>query len=129
MVFNCNTFQKFGFLLICIPIRCILVYIAFRYYKNNYVMATLSAFTFIIGVCFLLIYIFNWRKTGVEVCGKKIWWNYLRPMHGILYISFAILAIQSEYKQYAYSLLLADVIIGVVAGVYKTKTPRILFIP
>ena len=27
----------------------------------------------------------NLRKTGLEVFGDKIWWNNLRPIHGILY--------------------------------------------
>ena len=31
----------------------------------------------------------DYRKTGKEVFGSKIWWNDLRPVHASLYILFA----------------------------------------
>jgi len=42
--------------------------------------------------------------------GEKIWWNSLRPVHAILYLLFAILAIQG--KREAWIFLLMDVCIG-----------------
>jgi len=65
---------------------------------------------FIIGIGFLYIYFTGSRQTGPEVFGEKIWWNDLRPLHGMLWISFAILA--SIKNKNAWILLLTDVIIG-----------------
>ena len=62
---------------------------------------------------FLVIYSGNLRKTGVEVFGERIWWNDLRPIHGILYLAFAYLAI-NKHKN-AYKVLLADVTIGLLS--------------
>jgi len=36
------------------------------------------------------LYINDLRKTGIEVFGIKIWWNQLRPVHGVLYLLFSI---------------------------------------
>ena len=42
---------------------------------------------------FLFIFLTGSRKTGLEVGGDKIWWNYLRPLHSLLYFLFAYNAI------------------------------------
>lgn len=67
----------------------------------------------IISIGFAYIYIFNKRKTGNETFGKKIWWNNLRPIHSLLYLIFAYLAINK--KKTAYIPLLFDVIIGLIS--------------
>lgn len=64
------------------------------------------------GISFILIYTFNLREKGLESSEKdnKIWWNDIRPIHGMLYILFGIAAI-SRWK-FCYSILLADVLVG-----------------
>ena len=39
----------------------------------------------VIALGFITIYVFGWRKTGLETMGAPIWWNDLRPLHGALY--------------------------------------------
>ncbi len=53
------------------------------------------------------------RERGAEVFGEKIWWKSLRPVHMILWATFAYLAINGY--RYAWTVLLADTIIGLVA--------------
>lgn len=72
------------FLIGCIGTRLLLVHIArtldtelLRYMGY---LALLPAFGFI------YIYMSGTRKTGPEVFGDKIWWNDLRPLHGLLYL-------------------------------------------
>jgi hypothetical protein len=48
--------------------------------------------------------------------GEKIWWNNLRPIHAILYILFAISAINK--KSYSWIFLLIDVILGLTMFLY-----------
>ncbi len=107
--------SKILFLTGCIPIRLLLTYIAYYSYnlKNDYLRYLLSIISFMIGLSFLIIYTKGWRKTGVETEGREIWWNNLRPIHGFIYISFAILNMMN-YK-YAWTLLGVDVIIGLLA--------------
>jgi hypothetical protein len=50
------------------------------------------------------------RKTGTEVFGEKIWWNDIRPVHGLLYLLFAYLAINKNKN--AWLILLFDVLFG-----------------
>jgi len=98
----------FLFLFGCILTRTLFVLIA----KNIPIeyLPYLSIPAFCIGIGFLYIYFSGSRKTGPEVFGEKIWWNNLRPVFGLLYITFAILALK-QYK-YAWVLLLLDVILG-----------------
>jgi hypothetical protein len=60
------------------------------------------------AIGFAYIFIFGKRKRGTF--GQRIWWNNVRPVHSILYLTFAYLAITKSDK--AYIPLLIDVIIG-----------------
>jgi len=62
------------------------------------------------AIGFAYIFIFGKRKKGGETFGQKIWWNKVRPIHSILYLIFAYLAITKNNN--AYLPLLIDVIIG-----------------
>jgi hypothetical protein len=62
---------------------------------------------------FFYIYLTGSRKTGVEVFGDKIWWNNLRPIHGLLYGLFAYNAINKNSNSWIY--LLVDVIFGLIS--------------
>jgi hypothetical protein len=53
------------------------------------------------------------RETGPEVFGDKIWWKALRPIHALLWLTFAIMAIQQHSN--AWVVLLADTLFGLAA--------------
>jgi len=67
--------------------------------------------TFSIG--FFYLFLTGSRKTGAEVFGGKIWWNNLRPVHGLLHLLFAYGAINGSKS--AWIILLVDVIIGIIS--------------
>ena len=73
------------------------------------------------AIGFITIYLLDLRKKGAEVFESKIWWNDLRPIHGILYLLFAIYAIKKE-QNYAWIPLLIDVTIGLTAFLYYHYT-------
>ena len=68
------------------------------------------------AIGFFYIYFTNSRQTGDEVFGDKIWWNDLRPIHGTLYLLFALFALNSNPNSWL--ILLLDVIIGLSAFLY-----------
>ena len=105
-----NNMQKrfLLFLIGCIGIRILFVYIA-KTIDIKY-LPILGYIALLIGIGFIVIYLKGLRKTGQEVFGEKIWWNDLRPIHGLLYILFAYFAITQNTK--AWKFLLLDVIIG-----------------
>lgn len=98
--------RRLLFLLGCIPLRVALAY---------YVLGKPSEYMYVIlasiGMGFLYIYLTNSRKTGVEVFGGKIWWNNLRPIHGVLYLVAAYYLWKGENKISA-TILTLDVVIG-----------------
>ena len=103
------------FLIGCIGTRSALVYIAKtlspEYLQYMGYLALLPAFGFI------FLWVTGTRKTGPEVFGEKIWWNSLRPIHGLLYLAFAYNAIRQNPNSWLY--LLADVILGLVSFTAK----------
>jgi hypothetical protein len=75
----------------------------------------MGALAIIPAVGFMTIYFGGLRKTGAEVFGERIWWNNLRPLHGLLYALFAYMALQRDNR--AWIVLLIDVVIGFTAFV------------
>jgi hypothetical protein len=100
-----------GFLLLCIPVRIIFVLVAKNINKKY--LPYFGYIGLIISIGFAYIYIFGKRKTGAETFGEKIWWNHLRPIHSLLYLIFAYLAINN--KDTAYIPLFLDVTVGLVS--------------
>jgi hypothetical protein len=98
------------FLFGCILVRTMFVIIAKKYKEY---LPLMSVPAFIMASGFFYIYATNSRKTGNEVFGDKIWWDDLRPIHGLLYTIFGILALQKN--SYSWTILLVDVIIGLSA--------------
>ncbi len=95
----------------CLGARLLLAYIAKTVSKDW--LRILGYLALIPAAGFLYIYLTGSRKTGAEVFGDRIWWNSLRPIHAVLYLLFAILAI-AQYTC-AWKVLLADVILGAIA--------------
>jgi hypothetical protein len=73
----------------------------------------LALFYMVIGLSMLAIYFFDLRPTGAEA-GGRIWWNNIRPVHALLYLTFAYMVING-YTENAWWLLLADTIFGIAA--------------
>ena len=105
------TKRRILFIFGCIFLRTLLLFIA-KYLPENY-LPYMGYIGLLPTMGFLLIYLLGLRKTGREVFGDKIWWNNLRPIHGILYLIFSILAIKKNKK--AYIPLLIDVNIGLLS--------------
>ena len=107
-----NTIQKrfLLFIFVCILTRLILTFVV-KKLKPIY-LPIAGYIGLILGISFLTIYYYNLRKTGIEVFGDKIWWNDIRPIHGILYLIFAYLAINKNKN--AWIILLLDVIFGLI---------------
>ena len=108
-----NNLQKrfLLFLIICIGIRSLFVYIA-KTIDTNY-LPIMGYISLLFAICFTYIYLTDGRKTGFEVFGEKIWWNNLRPLHALLYFVFAYMAINKN--QNAWIVLLIDVVIGLIS--------------
>ena len=105
-----NNIQKRFMLFIfgCILVRSLFVIIA-KNININY-LPYLGYLAILPTIGFFYIYFTDSRKTGAEVFGDKIWWNNLRPIHGLLYGLFAYNAINKNYYSWIY--LLIDVILG-----------------
>jgi hypothetical protein len=109
-----NISRQIAFWIGCMGIRTAFVILAFlatpMYLRYMGVLALVPA------IGFFVIYFGGLRKTGIEVApdGGKIWWSKLRPVHGTLYLLFAILAL-SRWQRHAWVALAVDVFIGVLA--------------
>lgn len=99
------------FLIGCIGLRTLIVYIAKT--TSTIILMYMGYIAILIGFSFLYLFFGGLRKTGAEVFGDKIWWNDLRPVHGIIYLVFAYFAITGNKN--AWMFLLVDVLIGLLS--------------
>jgi len=99
------------FLIGCIGTRILFVYVAKNASKQN--LRYLGYLALLPAIGFFYIYLTGSRKTGAEVFGGKIWWNNLRPIHGLLYFLFAFSAINGNPKSWIF--LLIDVTFGLLS--------------
>ena len=108
-----NTTQKrfLLFLIGCIGIRTLLVYLAKNVDKTN--LKYMGYLSLLPAIGFFYLFFTGSRKTGAEVFGDKIWWTNLRPVHGLLYLLFSYNAINGNLNAWIY--LLVDVIIGLIS--------------
>lgn len=116
-----NTRRVLLFLLGCIGTRTALAVGA--KHASPDVLKVMGALALLPALGFYLIFLFKLRETGREVFGEKIWWNSLRPIHGTLYLLFAIFAIRGSDK--AWMFLAADVAFGLISYIVhnaKSKT-------
>lgn len=95
------------FLALCIPSRITLALGAREYPKE------LIPFALAFSLGSTYYYLSGTRRTGVETFGRPIWWNDLRPVHALMWFAFVIAAIGG--KRWAWKLLAADVIIGLLS--------------
>ena len=106
------------FLIGCMGTRLSLVWLAYKFPQYLKLMGFLAL---IPAIGFMYIYVNGLRKTGPEVFGGKIWWDNLRPVHSLLWFTFAYLAINNVHE-HAWKVLLADVSLGFTA--WLTLRPR-----
>jgi hypothetical protein len=108
-----NTIQKrfLLFLFGCIGTRSLFVYLA-KIASKTY-LQYMGYIAILPAIGFIYLFLSGSRKTGAEVFGDKIWWNDLRPLHGLLYSLFAYNAITGN--NFAWIYLLIDVIIGLIS--------------
>lgn len=99
------------FLFLCIPTRLFFVHYSKQAKANS--LRNLGYIAIFPAIGFMYIYLTKSRQTGVETQGANIWWNDLRPLHSLLYFSFAHMAMNGNKN--AYKALLIDVIIGFMA--------------
>ena len=99
------------FLTGCMGTRILLAILAKKANKSLLLIMGVIALLFVIG--FFYFFFSGKRNTGVETFGARIWWNNLRPVHGILYLLFAIYAIRGDRR--AWMFLLLDVIFGLIS--------------
>ena len=92
----------------CIPVRLAFVLLA-KMCPIDY-LPYMGFIGLVIAVGFIYLYFTGKRTTGLETQGAPIWWGRFRIIHGLLYLFFAIYAI-NKIKT-AYQFLLADVLIG-----------------
>jgi len=105
-----NNIQKrfLLFLFGCIGTRSLLVYFAKQSSKT--ILMYMGYLALLPAFGFFYLYFSGSRKTGPEVFGDKIWWNDLRPIHGLLYTLFGYNAIIGNRDAWIY--LLVDVLFG-----------------
>ena len=108
-----NDIQKRFLLFIigCIGTRSLLVYIAKN--TNKTYLSYMGYIALLPAIGFFYLFFSGTRKTGAEVFGDKIWWNNLRPIHGLLYTLFAYNAIIGNNNSWIY--LLVDVLLGLIS--------------
>jgi hypothetical protein len=108
-----NTIQKrfLLFLIGCIGTRSLFVYLAKN--ANTTYLKYIGYLALLPAIGFFYLFLTGTRKTGPEVFGDKIWWNNLRPIHGLLYLLFAYNAITGN--KFAWIYLFLDLIIGLVS--------------
>lgn len=108
-----NDIQKrFSLFSLCVVLRVFIAYLA--KHASHTMLRYMGYVAVLPAIGFMYIWMTGSRKTGGEVMGGKIWWNDLRPVHGLLYSLFAYTAIMGK-TLIAWKFLLADVIIGLVA--------------
>ena len=99
--------NKLLFLFGCIGFR-LLISIIIKNTSTKY-LPIYSFITIIPALGFILIYLFNLRKKK-GAFNNNVWWNKLRPIHGIMYLLFSIYAFKKE--TFAWRILFLDGILG-----------------
>ncbi len=100
------------FILGCIPTR--LAIVVGIILANPFILKVFSVIATIIAFGFWFIFLFGWRKTGIETNGAPIWWNMLRPIHGTLWGVAAYFAWNAN-KEATWRVILVDVCVGLIS--------------
>jgi hypothetical protein len=99
--------RKVTFLVGCIGARILLAYLAKKTAQEH--LKYLGVLALLPALGFIGLYLGDYRKDAPEA-GGQTWWNSLRPIHGTLYLLFAIYAIKSSDN--AWKILAVDAGLG-----------------
>ena len=102
------------YFILCIIVRLLLTFAVFYTYNSN-LRLPLILYYFVAGIVFMYYFITNSRKIGNF--GQKVWWNYLRPIHSILFIATSFFLYHKN--KYAFTIPLLDTCIGILSFIYK----------
>jgi hypothetical protein len=110
--------KPFLYLSVCLVVRALLAYAVKRTPAHR--LPIVGALALIPAIGFTLIYLADWRRGPVTETGSgcTVWWNALRPVHAAMYWTTALYAIKRETTM-AYLPLVIDVLVGLVAGVWR----------
>jgi tetrahydromethanopterin S-methyltransferase subunit E len=97
------------FLLGCIPVR--LAIVVWSLFMSLEAMKLLAIFAGCLCLGFCVIFVMGWRTVGAETFGKPIWWNMMRPVHGVIWGLVAYHAWNGK-RDIVWRLLLLDVVLG-----------------
>lgn len=115
----------------CIPVRLFASWLSYYLSRNNLTgLKILGGLATLPLLGWAVILAFGLRKTGAETQGAPIWWNFMRPIHMILYAIFIYLVFSNnnEYQKRAWIALLIDVLLGLIAFLwFHTKQGNIKF--
>jgi hypothetical protein len=81
---------------------------------QGWICDLLGVLILIMGIGFLVIYFGGLRKSGLETDGQPIWWNHLRPLHGVLYLLSGWLLLNGNGVN-AGNIIIVDALIGLIA--------------
>jgi hypothetical protein len=98
----------------CMVVRLSFVYLAYTLPPHWVQWMSIPAALF--GLSFILLNLFHLRQTGREVNYERIWWDPIRPVHGMFYLTFAYLA-WTLHPQ-AYVPLAIDIVFGFLAFIW-----------
>lgn len=104
---------------VCVILRAAFVAVAARIPLNF--LPILGALALVPGIGFLYIHYTGRNRSGA-VFGEPAWWDSLRPVHGVLYLAFAALAMLRVRA--AWVILAADLAIGVAAFARHYYLPK-----
>lgn len=102
------------FLLACIPARIILSLIPL--YINTSYLPYYGIILLLVSIGFLYLYFNNLRLNAPEA-GGSTWWAEYRIIHGMLYLTAAIYALQE--KRLAWIPLATDVTLGLILFLFR----------
>ena len=100
--------RKLTFLFGCIGTRILLAYLVKKANKEH--LKYIGYIALLPALGFIMLYLGNYRNNATEA-GGHTWWNSLRPIHGVMYLLFAIYAIKSSEN--AWKILAVDAGLGV----------------
>ena len=103
--------NKAVFLFGCIGVRLMLSFLVKISPVDN--LPFYSVISILPALGFISIYLLNLRRNGnLGGTGSRIWWNKVRPIHGVMYLLFTIYAFKKEV--FAWKILFIDAILGLI---------------
>lgn len=97
--------------MLCIPARLLIALIAAKIPKDY--LKILGAIMLLPAIGIMTIYLFGSKTADSQLQWlgeEKVWWGAYRPLHGIIYFTFAIMAMKGDKN--AWYAIVADAVVG-----------------